>query len=691
MSLLLGIDTGGTYTDAVLFDPEKGVRAASKALTTRYDLVVGIRRALDGLVARSAGGRPAGQAASGAPAGGFPEVELVSLSTTLATNALVEGQGSPICLLLIGYTPESLAQSGLRRVMAGDPVVFIQGGHDAEGQENAPVDLEAARQAVERHASRVSAFAVSGYFSVRNPEHENRVRGLIRESCGLPVTCGHELTSNLHAPRRAVTAALNARLVPLLERLILAVRGLLQERGIRAPLTVVKGDGSLVDAGFALEYPIETILSGPAASVVGAMHLSEEREAVVVDMGGTTTDIALLAGGGPELNRKGAIVGEWQTMVEAIKVHTSGLGGDSEVHRDPGGELLLGPRRLQPLSLLGAEHPGTVEELSRQLARKLPAPGDGRFLLPGCPPEQIRGGLSDMQRRILEAFAAPGAGPVPLGAVLRLSESEYLVDLELRRLVERGILMAAGFTPTDACHVLGRQQTWSVEAARLGAALAARALPGSPDAQLLCREVMERVVLQSARAVVAAVLEEEHGLHVDRHESFRRVFVDGALVPGRGGAGEGEASGWLLSVALRLGRQIVALGAPVATYYPEVARGLGTRLVVPPHAEIANAIGAVAGSVVQTARVLITPVDSGERFRVHHSGGVQDFQGLEEAAEFAAQRALEEAGGLARRAGTPEPRVTVDRRDRTARARDEELFLESVVSATATGRPPPAG
>ena len=146
MAVLLGIDTGGTYTDAVLFDPEAGVLASAKALTRRYDLTLGIQEAVQRVLEEQAG----------------TQIELVSLSTTLATNAVVEGQGSPICLLLIGYPSDALEQGGLGQAIGVDPVAFIRGGHDAAGEEVQALDLAAARRAIEEHAPRVSAFAVSG-------------------------------------------------------------------------------------------------------------------------------------------------------------------------------------------------------------------------------------------------------------------------------------------------------------------------------------------------------------------------------------------------------------------------------------------------------------------------------------------------------------------------------------------------
>jgi len=120
---------------------------------------------------------------------------------------------------------------------------------------------------------------------------------------------------------------------------------------------VVKGDGSLVRAGWAMRRPIETILSGPAASVVGAWHLAGRRDVWVVDVGGTTTDIAVLHDGRPRLNPEGAQVSRWRTMVKAVDVHTVGLGGDSHVRLSDEGRLAIGPRRVVPLCLLATEHP----------------------------------------------------------------------------------------------------------------------------------------------------------------------------------------------------------------------------------------------------------------------------------------------------------------------------------------------
>lgn len=659
MPFSLGIDTGGTFTDAVLFDPDQGVVAAAKRLTTKHDLALGIGAAIDAVMAQ----RPA-------------EIGFVGLSTTLATNAVVEGQGSPACLILIGYPEAALDRAGLREAIGADPVVAIAGGHQPSGEEQAPLDLEAAHAAILRHAPAVGAFAVAGYFAVRNPAHEQAVRDLVHDLTDRPVTCGHELTSGLDAPRRALTALLNARLIPLTDTLVRAVRGRLDARGIAAPLMVVKGDGSLVSDRFALARPVETVLSGPAASVVGARWLTDLDDCFVSDIGGTTTDIAVLKDGRPLLNREGAQVGGWRTMVEAVEIRTFGLGGDSEVRVEPGHGLAIGPRRSMPLSLLVHQHPDLLAVLRRQAERAEWTSLDGRFALRLRALDTGADTLPAPERRIWEALADR---PQPLEAVL----ASHLLDRPLERLVARGLVILSGFTPTDAAHVLGLHDGWSQEAARLGAALWARrpAEPGwapPPDADGVARAVLERLTADSALALVEAALARD-GVPEPAREAR-------GLLPRRAVAGAAREPA-LLRPALTLDLPLVGIGASAATYYPEVARRLGTGSLVPAHAGVANAVGAVASGVLQRATVTITAPEEG-RFRVHAPDGIRSFDSLEAAATHAGAEARGRAEALAREAGGRDIGVTVARADRVvAMPGGLDLFVESTITATAAGRP----
>src|SRR3569833_1931583 len=259
--LWIGLDTGGTFTDAVALENGRRVIASAKALTTHWDLSIGLSGALRAVL-------------DALPKGYRREdISLVSVSTTLATNAVVENRFSRIGTILIGFDEKMVERSGVK-TEGGGVIVRVRGGPDPTGQEADPLDEAAIEAAVREHGSEVAAFAVAAQFSVRNPSHELRAREIIRSLSNRPVTCSHELSSQLDAPKRALTAALNARLTPQIRQLLDALGSVLEREGIAAPLMIVKGDGTLMRADVALENPVEPVLSGPAASVVGAAFLS---------------------------------------------------------------------------------------------------------------------------------------------------------------------------------------------------------------------------------------------------------------------------------------------------------------------------------------------------------------------------------------------------------------------------------
>jgi N-methylhydantoinase A/oxoprolinase/acetone carboxylase beta subunit len=686
MTIALGIDTGGTYTDAAVVEHGSGrVLCAAKALTTRRDLSLGIGAAIDAAFLQSGAPRP-------------EEVSLVALSTTLATNAIVEGQGSPVCLILIGYDPELIRQYSFQDELVTDDVVYVAGGHDIHGDEAWPLDEKALRRAVLERQGRVEAVAVSGYFGVRNPSHEERARELIEGLTGLPVTCGHDLTTRLNSVRRATTVALNARLVPLLRELIGTLRQTLAERNLLAPLMVVKGDGSLVRAEWAMRRPIETILSGPAASAVGAWHLAGQEDGDsqalpqdgdalpqdgglwAVDIGGTTTDIAALRGGRPRLNPEGARVGRWRTMVEAVDVHTVGLGGDSHVRVDASRRLLVGPQRVIPLSLLAAQHPEVVEDLRGQTVVPPRDEVAAQYLVARRRPTRP---LEAEEAAIMDRLAR---GPASLASLVREARYGVLVLRRVDHLVAERLVLRAGFTPTDALHALGRMDLWDTEASGLGAKILAAQARRAPEA--LCRDVVEGVSQRAATALISKVLSDESHLPQWEQEPTAALLLARAL-----GDGGGEEQGLACDLTLRY--PVVAIGAPVEAYMPRVAQQLNTRLIIPPHAEVANAVGAVAGGVVQRQRVLITPLEAGSRYavRLHLPDGVQDFHEVETAVAYAQKRMEDWMADLARQVGAAQVEVQMAREDRTVQVKSgwgDQLYLGSELIFTAAGRPSPA-
>jgi len=664
--LWLGLDTGGTFTDAVLLAAGRRVVASSKSLTTHWNLAAGITAAIGAVLEALPPGRRR------------EEISLVSVSTTLATNAVVESRFGAVCTLLIGFDAAMVERTGLAGRAAG-ALVRIAGGHSATGEEYVGLDEAAVTEAVREHGERVDAFAVAGNFSVRNPAHEIRARQIIRGLSHKPVTCAHELTSKLDAPRRALTAVLNARLTPQIRDLIEALSRVLAAEGIDAPLMIVKGDGSLMNADVALECPVETILSGPAASVVGASFLTGLQDFIVADMGGTTTDVAVVAAGRPVVRAEGALVGGWRTMVQAVDVRTTGLGGDSEVDFDRQHRLRVGPRKSMPLCLLAERFPDILAPLRSIAAlERLPEyPTQFAFRSPGrTPPPHA----SALERRIWDSL---GPAPVHVSTVVRNGSG-----LEaLRRLADARLVTIAAFTPSDAMHGLGLQQGWCVEAALCGARILAtqernaRAAAAAVTPEAICERTREHVIRESARLLLAAALAHDPGIE--------------ARAAGWGVLGErlveetvaGRPLSALVGATLGLRRPLVAIGAPVGAYYPEVARRLGTTLSIPEHAAVCNAVGAVAGVVSQTVEILVNQ-PTFQVFRVHDPAGSRDYSEPEPALEHARRISRDLALAAARRAGAADPHVETTVTERRAHgAHGADYLAEAVTRSTATGRP----
>jgi len=664
-ALWLGLDTGGTYTDAVLLEDGQRVIASAKALTTHWDLSLGlgaaIRAVLDSLPSDSA----------------RRDVQLVSVSTTLATNAVVEGRFSPVASVLIGFDEPMLARSGLKRE-ASSPILLARGGHNAAGEELEPLDEAALTAAVRECEARVEGFAVASCFSVRNPSHELRARALIRACSGKPVTCAHELSSKLDAPRRALTAALNARLTPQIRHLIDALAAVMKAEQIDAPLMIVKGDGSLMKAEIALEYPVETILSGPAASVVGSGYLTGHRNFLVSDMGGTTTDCAVVTNGRPAINDEGALIGGWRTMVEAVDVRTVGLGGDSQVSLDRHARLLVGPRKAMPLCLLAHRSPAVLADL-RALAAMLHQPDYATQYAFRNPGREAPAHIAGSELRVWEALSLE---PTRVSKLVHSAPGREA----LRRLADAGLATIAAFTPTDAMHVVGRQQGWAREAAELGAQMLAveerntRGAREAATAQDFSERVIEHVIRESARVVLATALAHDPKVEA-RKGSFGLLgdhLVEDVVC--------GRRFSQLVDARFALATPLVAIGAPVGGYYGEVARRLGAQLAIPEHAAVCNAVGAVAGVVAQTIDVLVDQ-PSFSVFRVHDPSGSRDYEASEPAVEHARRVSSELALAAARRAGAADPHVETTVTERRARMGDVEYLAEALVRSTATGRP----
>lgn len=667
MAILLGVDTGGTYTDAVLIRDEAEVIASAKALTTRQDLAIGV------------GGAVRAVLAEGAVDPG--EISMASLSTTLATNALVEGQGGRVALVFIGFKERDLETHGLAEALKGDPFVVLAGGHNHAGGEAVPLDEAGLRAFLQAHQNSVSGYAVASQFATRNPGHELRAAALIAEITGRPVSASHQLSAKLNGPKRAMTAVLNARLIGMIDRLIGRAEDTLRDLGIAAPLMVVRGDGALISSAQARERPIETILSGPAASIVGARWMTGADHALVSDIGGTTTDVAVLRDGRPAIDPAGARVGPYRTMVEAVAMRTTGLGGDSEVHflsEGLQGGVTLGPKRVLPVSLLAVEAPDVVlPTLQAQLRSVTPGDFDGRFVRGVA--GQVPQGLSEREDALL---ARIGAAVHPLGDVLRARIEQGA----LKRLVERGLVQIAAVTPSDASHVLGRVSVWDSGAAEMALRLFGRRRTGAgvmlaEDPAVMAQMIVDQLTDQTVLALLETAFEEESdSFGAPSDVLARHVLMQRGLGGHRG----------LTRIETGLNVDVIGLGASARSYYPAVGEALGTRMILPEHAGVANAIGAVVGQVTMRRAGTITSPSEG-KFRVHLADGPQDFGDQAEAITALEEVLCAQAKAQAKAAGAVDIQVNVTREVQTAGVEAREVFVEAVVTVEASGRPRVAG
>lgn len=657
-SYLIGVDTGGTYTDAaVIAAAGHKVVASAKALTTKGDLAIGVR----GAIAKAVASLPRNIDPS--------QIALVSVSTTLATNAVVEGHGSATGVFLIGFDASMVERTGIAKAFAGMPVIITKGGHDHNGDMREPLDEAGIEAALANIVGQADAFAVAGSFAIRNPAHEQRVRDIITERTGKPVTISTELSSSLDAPRRALTAVLNARLIARISLLIEAVARAMKELGISCPLMIVRGDGTLALARSVAMRPIETILSGPAASLVGAAWLSGLRDFIMSDMGGTTTDAGVLVNGRPAVSARGADVGGWRTMVKAIDVRTIGLGGDSEVSFGTNGTLTIGPSRIVPVSLIGAEFPEVAAMLDGDLAESEGGSLLGRYVM--RPFGAVAGDAAmELSAREREVYALVGGRPRPLRRIAVSSGAQRVLSA-LRR---KGLVQLCGFTPSDAAHVLGLQCNWSRAAAEKAAAIAIRfreMKAATPERITeFSREVWSEVVRLTGRVIIDTALGEP---------ADAPRIVD-AVCSGRGAIR-------LARLAITPAVPVVAVGGPVRIYYGEVGRRLGAEIVFPEFCDVANAVGAATG-VVACSLTIGVEGDGNGLFRVHDGQGTRSFgSGVEALADGeasgreAAAAAIRDLG-----AGAFDIQVKIEK-SYLPDAVDENGLLKAEIRVEAIGRP----
>ena len=667
MRLGIGIDTGGTYTDAVLYDFDtETVLGSAKSLTTKTDLTVGILGALDGL-----------------PEEHLAKAELVSLSTTLATNACVEDKGGHARLIFFGGDKDIIDKLGGKYGLPPVGDILIQAAHTTfSGEITGEPDWGAFRTATAAGFDDCTGVGIVESNAIKNGGAvEKAARAVFREKHSIPVVCGYELFNALNSLQRASSTLLNARLFPVIQEFLDAIKLSLKKRGIHAALTIVRSNGSLMSEEFAADRPVETLLCGPAASVIGASGITNAPDSIIVDMGGTTTDIAVVRGGVPVTAMGGVRIGKWRTFVDGLYVKTIGLGGDSAV-RTGGGVLTLESFRVVPLCVAAAAHPRILDTLRAldEAEAVHTKPLHEHYILV----RDIAGNAHYTERE--QAFCrALQDGPLSVkDAPLAIGLDMYSIGGGVNRLLQEGVVQLCGLTPTDIMHLRGDFNRFNVDASMLAARFAARNMGCTVDA--LYDMVFGEVKRKLYHGIVAAMLENkdaetlQNGVPAEMERWIDECWRETAT----GGRSP------LAAVQFRTEFPLVGIGAPIRVFLGDVAEALGTRAEIAAHYEVANALGAIIGSIAAKATVTVRPAldeDEVECFHVFAGEGRRRFYEREEAEAFAMAEAKVMAAEEAKRRGaTGTLTVTCEVRTNDAPARDCVIYMGTDMVAQAVGQ-----
>ena len=334
--MLLGLDVGGTFTDAVIIEGHRVVSSA-KRRTTKDNLMQGIGEALDAVLASC----------------DIPNIEQVTLSTTVVTNTIVEEKEQVVDLYVVTGPGRNVDD-----IFPVSPI-YLQGYTDHRGIVVERTSTDGVRDIARMIQARsgTDLAAVSAKFGVRNPQEELSITEALQDMYNT-ISNGSLLSGSLNFPRRTISAYFNSAVTPVFTVFKKNVEDALSARNIKAPLHILKADGGSLPMEHMVSRPVETAFTGPAATVLGLSALGAIGNAhtVALDIGGTTTDISLWKQGKPLMTKNGVSIREYPSAVRSFAVTSVGIGGESVV-RIVDGEIMVGPERVGPSAALGGNEP----------------------------------------------------------------------------------------------------------------------------------------------------------------------------------------------------------------------------------------------------------------------------------------------------------------------------------------------
>ncbi|MDF2685219.1 MAG: dihydropyrimidinase [Clostridia bacterium] len=658
----LGIDTGGTYTDAVIFDfLSKKILSKAKALTTKDDLSKGIGNALDSL-----------------PSDLLLKVESVSLSTTLATNACVENKGGRSKLIFLGVDKRVVTTVGKSYGLpAADDMLFIECKTHFDGEIEEEPDWTVFRELIESKLKNLDSAAVVELYAMNNNAViEKKAKAIIENYFDFPIICGHELFSDLNSIQRGASALLNSQLIPIIREFLNAVKISFKKRNITAPIVILRSDGTVMSEAFTAIRPVETLLCGPAASVLGGLALTGEKNSVIIDMGGTTTDVAIIKAGVPVKVTDGINIGNWRTYVKGLYIDTFGLGGDSAV-RYKNNSLFLDTQRVLPLSVLASQYPEIINKLkniNKEKAKHTHLIHEFFVLIKDVSDKEK---YSASEKNLCEELKK---GPL-IYSEAAAAAGKDLYTFNPSRLEKEGIILRSGLTPTDIMHIKGDFKLFDKNAALLGAKYIAFRL--DIEVKELCNKVYELIKEKLYCNIVRILLEDNNRLYktnFSENDPLYELIKNSRLK-------ENDKNSFI-APSFHTSATLVGIGAPIHIFLPDVAERLGTKYIIPENAGVAIAIGALIGNISVNCNVEIKPelyAEGTVNYIIYGKNKNHKVEDLEKAIETAKQEVYEYLVTESKNRGAQgDLNITYEIFNNEAQAKDNDIYLGTIVSGTAT-------
>lgn len=555
----MGIDTGGTFTDTVIWDTEaKKVLSKSKAFTTHDDLTLGINTCLDELDLSHKN-----------------QIQAVHLSTTLAVNNILENKTHKLGLILLGrHIHKKLPVHGKYEI--------IKYQYN-EKKNSFMFDANVKQDVCKKFGMGFPIIMISSADGIKYPQAEKAAAESLANLIDSQIICCSDISEKNDFYERTLHATTTIGLRDIVTDWGACIMETLKEYSIDVPVKILTGTGDLISLGEATISPLKTIMSGPAASFIGSTCLTDETDYLLLDMGGTSVDITKVEKRSTRSAPNKRTIGKYDYNIETLDLQSFGTGGDSIIRLNGLGDIVVGPDKVIPLCIIGSRAPHLNDELKQYLLEEdydlLTADETDCYF---ANREKPLLGLTKEEIRIVKLLMDK-----PHSLFFLADYFDKDADaLHMDRVLEKGNVIKASLTPTDILHAEGVFTRWNTTIAQTGVKIIS--IRKHYKSQQLIKEVKRIITKQLVFSCMQSIAGFEQKSFSFNESAATMYLIDKFL----------DQNDGLLSSRFAISKPIIGVGAPARAWLPPVAEKLGSSLILPEDGDVACAIGAAAGRVL---------------------------------------------------------------------------------------------